>query len=221
MNIIIMGNGKMGRQITKLAQQRKHNIIKIADSNNKGKLLDLTEADVCIEFSTPKTAFENISHAIRSGIPVISGTTGWTNRIEEIKDICNVYNGSFLYSANFSIGMNILFELNRKLAYLMKDQNYDCTINEIHHKQKIDAPSGTAKKLANDIKNTLMQETIIEYERKNDVIGEHNIIYSSNEDIIKIKHIAKDRTTFAYGAIIAAEWIIDKRGMFDFYDVIK
>ena len=121
MNIIILGNGKMGKKITKLAQKREHNIIKIADSNNKGRLLDLAKADVCIEFSTPETAFENISHSIKSGVPVISGTTGWTNRIEEIKDICNVYNGSFLYSANFSIGMNILFELNRKLAYLMKD----------------------------------------------------------------------------------------------------
>ena len=221
MNIIIMGNGKMGKQIAKLAQQRNHNIIKIADSNNQGELLDLKEADVCIEFSTPETAFKNISHSIKSGIPVISGTTGWLNKIEEIKDICNTYNGSFLYSENFSIGMNILFELNKKLAHLMKEQNYDCTINEIHHKQKIDAPSGTAKKLANNIKEILMYETNIAYERKNDVIGEHNIIYSSEEDLIKITHIAKNREAFAYGAIIAAEWIINKKGIFNFYDVIK
>ena len=233
MNIIIMGNGKMGKQIAKLAQQRKHNIIKIADSNNKGELLDIRGADVCIEFSTPETAFKNISHSIKSGIPIISGTTGWLNRMEEIKKIRNTYNGSFLYSENFSIGMNILFELNKKLAYLMKDRsylegendikdcNYDCTINEIHHKKKIDAPSGTAKKLANNIKDVLMKETSITYERKNDVIGEHNIIYSSKEDLIKITHIAKNRESFAYGAIIAAEWIINKKGIFNFYDVIE
>lgn len=217
----MMGNGKMGKQIIKLAQQKGHKIVKIADSNNKAELLNLTKADVCIEFSTPETAFRNISHSIKSGVPIISGTTGWLNKMKEIENICDTYNGSFLYSSNFSIGMNILFELNKKLAQLMKDRKYSCTVDETHHKKKIDAPSGTAKQLAKDIENTLVKKASIKYKRTNNIIGEHNITYSSNDDIIKIRHVAKNRASFARGAIIAAEWIINKKGVFDFYDIIK
>ena len=133
MKVAILGNGRMGKRISELATEKGHIIICISDSNNPARLLDLSIADVAIDFSTPNTAFENIAHAINSGVPVVSGTTAWIDRLQEINDLCATKGGAFLYASNFSLGVNIFFELNKKLAKLMKGQNYIRNIHEIHH----------------------------------------------------------------------------------------
>ena len=221
MKIAILGNGKMGRCISKLATEKGHKIIITSCSENTAVSLDLTATDVAIDFSTPTTAFENISHAINSGIPVISGTTAWLDKLEDIKDLCIAKEGAFLYASNFSLGMNIVFELNKKLAKLIKNQKYETKIHETHHNEKLDSPSGTAKTLATDTKNILQKEINITSDRIKDVSGTHIITYSSSTDKIEIKHTAKNRDGFAMGAIIAAEWIIGRKGVFCLQDVLK
>ncbi len=221
MKIAILGNGKMGRCISKLATEKGHKIIITSCSENTAISLDLTATDVAIDFSTPTTAFENISHAINSGIPVISGTTAWLDKLEDIKDLCIAKEGAFLYASNFSLGMNIVFELNKKLAKLIKNQKYETKIHETHHNEKLDSPSGTAKTLATDTKNILQKEINITSDRIKDVSGTHIITYSSSTDKIEIKHTAKNRDGFAMGAIIAAEWIIGRKGVFCMQDVLE
>ena len=141
MKIAILGNGKMGKRISELATKKGHSIVCVSDSKSPAKSLNLSIADVAIDFSTPTTAFENISHAINSNIPVISGTTAWLDKLQDINDLCTTKGGAFLYSSNFSLGVNIFFELNKKLANLMKNKNYKSKIHEIHHTQKIDSPA--------------------------------------------------------------------------------
>ena len=221
MKIAILGNGKMGRRITYLAERKGYTVVVKSDSKRPANNLNLKEADVAIDFSTPLTAQENVIHALNSNIPIISGTTDWSDKIPDTIRHCKQRKGAFLYSSNFSLGMNIFFQLNRKLAELMKGKEYTKKIHEIHHTQKLDAPSGTAKILADDIKNIQKNDTLISYERINDTIGTHYIKYISNEDEIKIKHTAKNRDGFALGAILAAEWIIGKEGVFSFQDVLK
>jgi len=221
MKIAILGNGKMGRCISKLATEKGHKIVITSSSEKTAISLDLTATDVAIDFSTPTTAFENISHAINSGIPVISGTTAWLDKLEDIKDLCIAKEGAFLYASNFSLGMNIVFELNKKLAKLIKNQKYETKIHETHHNEKLDSPSGTAKTLATDTKNILQKEINITSDRIKDVSGTHIITYSSSADKIEIKHTAKNRDGFAMGAIIAAEWIIGRKGVFCMQDVLK
>ncbi len=220
MKIAILGYGKMGRKVSELATQLGHSISCTSNSNNPAKLLNLNNTDVAIDFSTPNTAFENISHAIKSGIPVVSGTTNWLNKLEEITKLCNKKNGAFLYAPNFSLGVNMFFKLNQELAKLMKGQDYDRKIHEIHHIQKIDSPSGTAIALQNEIDRVLDKKTKITSERINDIAGTHQIIYSSNIDEIEIKHTSNNRDGFAKGAIIAAEWIIGKKGIYNMQDVL-
>jgi len=221
MKIAILGNGKMGRCISKLATEKGHKIVITSSSEKTAISLDLTATDVAIDFSTPTTAFENISHAINSGIPVISGTTAWLDKLEDVKDLCIAKEGAFLYASNFSLGMNIVFELNKKLAKLIKNQKYETKIHETHHNEKLDSPSGTAKTLATDTKNILQKEINITSDRIKDVSGTHIITYSSSADKIEIKHTAKNRDGFAMGAIIAAEWIIGRKGVFCMQDVLK
>jgi len=221
MKIAILGNGKMGRCISKLATEKGHKIVITSSSEKTAISLDLTATDVAIDFSTPTTAFENISHAINSGIPVISGTTAWLDKLEDIKDLCIAKEGAFLYASNFSLGMNIVFELNKKLTKLVKNQKYEVKIHETHHNEKLDSPSGTAKTLATDTKNILQKEINITSDRIKDVSGTHIITYSSSADKIEIKHTAKNRDGFAMGAIIAAEWIIGRKGVFCMQDVLK
>ena len=221
MKIAILGNGKMGRCISKLATEKGHKIVITSSSEKTAISLDLTATDVAIDFSTPTTAFENISHAINSGIPVISGTTAWLDKLEDVKDLCIAKEGAFLYASNFSLGMNIVFELNKKLTKLVKNQKYEVKIHETHHNEKLDSPSGTAKTLATDTKNILQKEINITSDRIKDVSGTHIITYSSSADKIEIKHTAKNRDGFAMGAIIAAEWIIGRKGVFCMQDVLK
>ena len=219
MKIAILGNGKMGKLISKLATEKGHKIVAVSSSDNRANSLDLSVADVAIDFSTPTTAFENISHAINSRVPVISGTTGWLNQLEVIEDLCKANNGAFLYASNFSLGMNLFFKLNKQLSQLMKNQHYDSKIHEIHHTEKLDSPSGTAKKLAKDVDSILNNNPPITADRIENVSGVHSITFTSLEDEIEIKHTANNRHGFALGAIRAAEWIIDKKGIFTLDDI--
>jgi 4-hydroxy-tetrahydrodipicolinate reductase len=220
MKIAILGNGRMGKQISKLAKERGHSIIAVSSSKKPAKNLNVASADVAVDFSTPSTAFDNIKHALESGVPVISGTTGWLNKLSEIKELCINKSGSFLYSPNFSLGMNIFFELNKKLATLMKNQNYKSIIHEIHHTEKLDSPSGTALSLEEQINNILAINTPITSDRIKDVLGTHSITYNSSVDEIDITHTATNRDGFAMGAIIAAEWIIGRKGVFSMKDIL-
>ena len=221
MKIAILGNGKMGKRVSELATERGHQIVCISDSNTPANTIDLSIADVAIDFSTPTTAFDNISHAINSGIPVISGTTAWLNKLQDVINLCNKKNGAFLYASNFSLGVNIFFELNKKLAEMMKEHNYESKIHEIHHSQKLDSPSGTSITIAEHMDEILESKTQITSDRVNDVHGTHKISYTSGIDEIEIIHTAKNRDGFAIGAIIAAEWIIGKKGIFSIKDVLK
>jgi 4-hydroxy-tetrahydrodipicolinate reductase len=220
MKIAILGNGRMGKRISELAKERGHSIIAVSSSEKPTQTLDISSADIAIDFSTPTTAFNNISHAIESGIPVISGTTGWLDKLSEIETLCANKSGAFLYASNFSLGVNIFFELNKKLAKLMKNQNYKSTIHEIHHTQKLDSPSGTAMSLGEQMNSILTTNTPITSDRIEDVPGTHIVTYSSSVDEIEITHTAKNRDGFAMGAIIAAEWIIGKKGIFSMKDVL-
>jgi len=220
MKIAILGNGRMGKRISDLAKERGHSIVAVSSSENPAQTLDISAADVAIDFSTPTTAFNNISHAIESGIPVISGTTGWLDKLSKIEVLCTNKSGAFLYASNFSLGMNIFFELNKKLAKLMQNQNYKSTIHEIHHTQKLDSPSGTAKTLEKQMDGILKNNTPITAERITDETGTHTVTYRSSVDELEIKHTAKNRDGFAMGAIIAAEWIQNKQGIFNMQDVL-
>ena len=221
MNIAIFGNGKMGQLISKMAIERGHSIIVISNSKNPATSFDLTNIDVAIDFSLPNVAFDNISYAIKHTTPVVSGTTDWLEKLEDVKKQCLENNGAFLYASNFSLGMNIFFELNKTLAKLMKDKKYTPLIEEKHHLDKLDSPSGTAVTLNNQIKKVLDQEIKITSKRIHNEIGTHKIHYSSQIDNIEITHTSKSRDGFALGALIAAEWIIDKKGFFSMKDLLN
>jgi 4-hydroxy-tetrahydrodipicolinate reductase len=220
MKIAILGNGRMGQHISKVAKKRGHTITCISSSEKPAHTLDLSTTDVAIDFSTPTSALTNISYAINSGIPVISGTTGWLDSLKEVEELCQEKQGAFLYASNFSLGMNIFFELNKKLAKLMQNQNYESSIREIHHTQKLDSPSGTAKTLGKQMDKILKNNTLITAERIADETGTHTVTYRSSVDELEIKHTAKNRDGFAMGAIIAAEWIQNKQGVFNMQDVL-
>ena len=220
MKIAILGNGRMGKRISELAIEKGYTIVSNSSSEKPATSLNLSIAEVAIDFSTPTTAFENISHAINSGIPVVSGTTGWLKNLKEIEDLCKAKKGAFLYASNFSLGMNIFFEINKTLAKLMKNQKYESSLHEIHHTKKLDLPSGTAKTLGEKMENILAKNTPITTERIGDVSGTHIIKYRSTLDEIEIKHTAKNRDGFAIGALIAGKWIIGKQGVFSMQDVL-
>jgi len=233
MKIALLGYGRMGKEIEKIALQRGHEVVlKIEEKQS----YDITLADVAIDFSIPSAAFENITHCFRNGVPVISGTTGWLDKYQEAVDLCNEHGGSFIYASNFSLGVNIFFELNRQLATMMKAwEAYDISIEEIHHTKKLDAPSGTAITLAEGIiENTskdrweldedqkIKENTIpITAKRIPEVPGTHSIDYSSEIDSIEIKHTAHNRKGFALGAVVAAEWIVGKTGVYTMKDVLN
>ncbi|AFJ90543.1 4-hydroxy-tetrahydrodipicolinate reductase [Blattabacterium sp. (Blaberus giganteus)] len=234
MNIAIIGYGKMGKAIEKIAKIRNHKISLCYDGTPSLQILKNSNSDVAIEFSQPHSAFDNVKVCIENDVPVVSGTTGWMERFETIKKICKEKNGSFLYSSNFSIGMNIFFEINKKLSKLLHlySKDYEVIIEEIHHKEKIDKPSGTALSLAKDIVHNKMKKTwildqkktnnqiLILSKRLNNVPGIHIVKYESKIEDIKIQHQAHGRKGFALGAIIAAEWIQNKKGIFSMKEVL-
>ena len=236
MKVAILGYGKMGRIIEKIALERRHNILLKINQHNIDELNieNLKKADVVIDFSTPESAKTNIILSIDANKPIISGTTGWLDDYKEVKDYCIKNDGAFLYASNFSLGVNLFFELNKNLAKLMKKhQQYQINLTEIHHSEKLDAPSGTAISLAeqiiseSDIKNkwTINSENSDEElkndaQRKGNITGTHSVNYKSKTDSISIIHEAHSRNGFALGAIIAAEWIINKKGVFSMHDVL-
>lgn len=236
MKIALIGYGKMGKAIEEIARERKHEIVLKIDVNNPGDFIkeNLFKADVAIEFTGPQSAFENVKKLIGSGIPVVCGSTGWMEDMNEVKKICDEKNGTFLYASNFSIGVNIFFELNKKLASLFSPHpEYKVIIEEIHHTEKKDAPSGTAITLAEQImeqqpakikwvnhNSDKPDELPIISKRIDPAPGTHSIKYSSLIDDIEIIHTAHNRTGFAAGAVLAAEFIKEKKGIFFMKDVL-
>jgi len=231
MKIALLGYGKMGQTIEKIALDRGHEIVLTIDKDSPS--YDITIADVAIDFSTPDSAVSNISACLKNQVPVISGTTGWLEHFDEMKSLCAKSNGAFIYASNYSLGVNIFFELNNQLAKMMSNlEQYKVSIEEIHHKQKLDEPSGTAITLAEGIieqtKNTqweldkTSQDNSIPISaiRSPEVPGTHSITYDSSVDQIEIKHTAHNRQGFALGAVVAAEWIIGKQGVFSMKDVL-
>ena len=231
MKIALLGYGKMGQVIEKIALQRGHEIVvrkSIEDSFD-----GLDNSEVAIEFSAPDAAVENISAALNLGIPVISGTTGWLHDYDKMVQLCNKKNSAFISSSNFSLGVNIFFELNAYLAKIMsKFEDYKVGIEEIHHTQKLDAPSGTAISLAKGViensdynnwtlENPKSDDILIEAKRIENVPGTHTVTYNSNIDLIEIKHLAHNREGFELGAVIAAEWIVGKHGVYTMKDVLE
>ena len=231
MKIALFGYGKMGKTIERLALERGHEIIAKIDVDSVGN--DISGADVAIDFSIPGEAFNNILRCFEKNIPIVSGTTGWLDKFEEVVALCKTKNASFIYASNYSLGVNLFFELNKQLSKMMaKFPDYDVSLEEIHHTQKLDAPSGTAISLAegiidnSDKKNwkldvTKEDNTIpIRAKRIENVPGTHTVTYNSIVDEIEIKHTAKNRDGFALGAIIAAEWLQDKKGVYTMRDVL-
>jgi len=237
MNILILGYGKMGRTIEEIAEERGHKIKHKININNTQalKFIDPSEVDVAIEFTQPDAAFDNVKFCIENNIPIVSGTTGWLDKLPEVKKLCDEENGTFFSASNFSLGVNLFFRLNELLARLMSQHhNYDVGITEVHHTEKKDAPSGTAITLADGIirefpdKNRWVNEesndkdTIpIISKREADVAGTHIVKYASNIDDIEIIHTAHSRAGFALGAVLVAEWIQDKTGMLNMDDFMN
>lgn len=231
MRIALLGYGKMGMAIEKAALSRGHEIVlrKTSSTNFDG----LENADVAIDFSIPDAAVRNIKACFDTNVAVISGTTGWLSEYEEILKYCKSKNGTFIYGSNFSLGVNLFFELNNYLTKLIsKYEHYKVSMEEIHHTQKLDSPSGTAITLADDIirnssyvkwttADAEANEIHIDAKRIENVPGTHSIVYDSEIDSIEIKHTAHNREGFALGAVIAAEWIVGKKGVFTMKDVLE
>ncbi len=237
MNIALIGYGKMGKTIEEVALKRGHNVVLKIDEFNVADLTkeNISKADVAIEFTGPHSAFENIKKAISFQTPVVCGSTGWTERLDEIEKYCIEKKGAFVYASNFSIGVNIFFEVNKKLASLMQQHtNYDVSIEETHHTSKKDAPSGTAITLAEQVMEQLPykkkwvnkessdpSELSIVSKRIDPAAGTHIVKYSSAIDDVEIIHTAHSRMGFASGAVLAAEFIKDKKGCFSMKDVLN
>jgi 4-hydroxy-tetrahydrodipicolinate reductase len=230
MKIALLGYGKMGQTIERIALERGHEIVLKKDEfNTYDGLLD---ADVAIDFSIPAVAVNNISNSFNANVPVISGTTGWLEHYDEMVSLCKEKKSAFISSSNFSLGVNLFFGLNEYLAKMMsKFDSYNVEMEEIHHTQKLDAPSGTAISLAKGViensnytnwtlETPKPKEIHIEAKRIGDVPGTHTVTYNSIVDSIEIKHTAHNRDGFALGAIIAAEWIVGKQGVFTMKDVL-
>ena len=232
MKIALLGYGRMGKEIEKIAISRGHEIVIRKDVDDR---IDITLADVAIDFSVPTSAFNNITNCLNNNVPVISGTTGWLDKYDDAIALCKEKNGAFIYASNYSLGVNIFFELNKQLAKMMKAvEGYSISMEEIHHTEKLDAPSGTAITLAQGIiENTsksnwklgeeeISEDTIaIVAKRIPEVPGTHTVWYNSEVDTIEIKHTADSRKGFALGAVVAAEWISDKTGIFSMKDVLN
>ncbi|WP_298312935.1 4-hydroxy-tetrahydrodipicolinate reductase [uncultured Aquimarina sp.] len=230
MNIALLGYGRMGKTIEKIATERGHTIILTVDKDDKE--YDVSVADVAIDFSIPSAAVNNITNCFNAGVPIVSGTTGWLDHYDHIISLCKEKRGGFIYASNYSLGVNLFFELNKKLANMMNPiDGYDIHMEEIHHTQKLDAPSGTAITLAEGIIENTDKDawqldkgddnTIpIVAKRIENVPGTHTVTYTSAVDDIEIKHTAHNRQGFALGAVVAAEWLCGKIGVFGMKDVL-
>lgn len=239
MNIALIGYGKMGKVIEEIALGRGHKIVAKITSENLLSKTDLTGVDVAIEFTKPDLAVEHIHHCLDQQIPIVVGTTAWLDKLPEVEKAVKDQNGTLLHASNFSIGVNIFFEINKRLAHLISGQTgYVASMEEVHHLQKLDAPSGTAITLANgilennqDYESWVLGEEKVPHTnegqlsltsyRKPDVPGTHIIHYTSEVDTITISHEAHNRKGFALGAVIAAEWIYGKKGIYTMNDVLN
>jgi 4-hydroxy-tetrahydrodipicolinate reductase len=236
MKIALIGYGKMGKAIEQIALQKGHEIIMAISLDNVHEftLDNVKEADVAIEFSTPSTAYYNVMKCIDAGVPVICGSTGWLEKLDEVKKYAVENKVGFIYASNFSVGVNIFFEINSALAEMMnKQKQYDVAVEEIHHTQKLDAPSGTAVTIAEQILEQIdnkskwvrevasnENELAIKSIRQDPAPGTHTVSYTSAIDDIEIKHTAHNRIGFASGAVAAAEFVIGKAGVFTMKDVL-
>jgi len=236
MRIALIGYGKMGKAIEEVALQRGHEIVFKIDQPNLHEFTkeNMAKAEAAIEFTSPHSAYDNVKACIEFGVPIVCGSTGWTERLDEMKNICADNNGSFIYSSNYSVGVNIFFEVNKKLAALMAPHSaYEVIMEETHHTQKKDAPSGTAITLAEQILEQVKRKNkwvngLSEHPEDLEIIsqridpapGTHSIKYSSVIDDIEIIHTAHNRQGFATGAVLAAEFIKDKKGFFTMKDVL-
>jgi len=230
MKIALLGYGKMGKAIEEIALQKGYKIVLKKSRNDS--FSGLENADLAIDFSIPSVAVSHISECLNRQIPIVCGTTGWLEKFDQMVELCKEKNGTFLYSSNFSLGVNIFFLLNEKLAKMMKNfPEYKVELEEIHHTQKLDKPSGTAISLANKIiensnyKSWQIGQTTnstigIHAKRIDNVYGTHNVVYKSDIDKIEIKHTANSRIGFALGVLIASQWILDKKGVFSMSDVL-
>lgn len=237
MKIALIGYGKMGKAIEQIALAQGDQIHAIV--NDASELTKAIGADVCIEFTQPSAAFDNLKFCIENNLPVVCGTTAWYDRFDEIKDISEANSGALLTATNFSVGVNIFFKINRELAKIMnRFPEYKVSMEEVHHMQKLDHPSGTATTLANDIiqessnvnsinaylegeeSSEISGELSIQCKREPEVPGTHRILYESSIDNLFIEHKAKNRTGFASGALIAAKWLVGKRGVYTMNDVL-
>ena len=231
MRIALFGYGKMGRMIEQVALNRGHEIVAKIDEHTLN--IDFNSMDVAIDFSMPEAAYSNITKCIENNVPVISGTTGWLDKYEDAVALCESKNGAFIYASNFSLGVNIFFELNNYLAKMMQNlPEYKVSLEEIHHTQKLDAPSGTAISLAEGvISNSEYTQWKLDDDsngslpitskRIGNTPGTHTVTYDNVVDSIEIKHTAHNREGFALGAVTAAEWIIGKSGIFSMRDVLN
>ena len=239
MKLIIIGYGKMGREVVTIATERGHQIVARISSSNTEELNEdiLKGSDAAIEFTKPSSAVLNIELCLKHGTPVVTGTTGWLKDLDSITAVCREHNGALLHASNFSIGVNVMFELNRQLARIMNRQtDYMASIEETHHIHKKDEPSGTAISLAEDMisgidrlsawklsENNDVADGVIPVQsfRRGEVIGTHSVTYENNIDIIQISHFAKNRKGFALGAVLAAEWLIGRTGIYTMNDMMR
>ena len=235
MKAAIIGYGKMGHEIEKILVDRGHEVALIIDLNNAADLNaeNLAGVDVAIEFTTPATAYDNIRTCLECGTAVVSGTTGWTSRLEELQTLCKEKGGAMFYASNYSLGVNLMFRLNRELARLMnRFSGYKLTMSETHHTEKKDSPSGTAVTLAEDALSRLDTKqgwvneptddpTLIGIEsfRIGMNPGEHSVVYTSEDDVLEIRHAIKNRRTLALGAVVAAEFLCGKKGVYTMDDM--
>lgn len=236
MNIALLGYGKMGKEIEKIALERGHTIVLKIDVDNVSDMTseNLQKADVAIDFSVPSSAYDNIMKCFESNLPIVSGTTGWIDRKQEVEKECREKNQTFFYASNYSLGVNLFFKLNQFLAKIMGPfDQYDVAIEETHHTQKLDAPSGTAITLAEDILDNIERKSTWELDsedksklnikaiRKENVPGIHTVTYDSEVDYITMTHSAKSRKGFALGAVLAAEFAKDNKGILTMDDLMQ
>lgn len=229
MKVAIIGYGKMGREIEKVLVERGHSVVLKIDIDNREEAFrkeNFEGVDVAIEFTSPATAADNIRECLLLGVPVLSGSTGWMERKAEIDALCKEQGGAFFYSSNYSLGVNVLFRLNRWLSKVMATlSQYSVKIEETHHIHKLDAPSGTAATLAEEMKEAsggglvVPKEEIISY-REGEVPGIHTITYDSEEDTLTVSHSAKSRRGLALGAVLAAEWLVGRSGVYSMDDFL-
>lgn len=223
MKITLLGYGKMGRIIEQLATEDGHEVVLKVDEHNRKqiKALDLSDSDVAIDFSRPDAALDNIHLALEAGVPVVVGTTGWLDALPEVRDRVTSHNGALFYASNFSIGVNLFFAAANYLADRIRNEPYAASIEETHHTEKLDAPSGTALTLADGVRDALQHgEVPITSHREPDVPGTHTLSFASAIDTLSLTHVAHSREGFARGALAAAGWLQGKKGVYTMTDML-